>query len=93
MLQSKRSGSARRYLRLFLVIPMLLVLLGCTRATSGPPAAPAEQAGAPPAAVQEAGAPPAAAALAPGDTTRTLSHAGIEREYILHVPSRYDAAR
>lgn len=29
----------------------------------------------------------------PGDTTRSLIHAGIERTYILHIPTGYDAAR
>lgn len=31
--------------------------------------------------------------LKPGDTTRSLVYAGIERKYVLHIPSGYDATR
>jgi polyhydroxybutyrate depolymerase len=32
-------------------------------------------------------------ALEPGDTTRSLTYAGIERTYVLHIPPGYDPAR
>jgi len=32
-------------------------------------------------------------ALSPGDTTRVLTHDGLERSYIVHVPPGYDPAR
>ena len=73
---------------LLVLASILLLLPGCSRATS----APEEQAAELPAAVQPAEVP-AGAPLGPGDTTRTLTFDGIERQYILHVPSGYDAGR
>ena len=35
---------------------------------------------------------PAGAALAPGDSTRTLQHGGLSRSYLLHVPASYGGA-
>jgi polyhydroxybutyrate depolymerase len=75
---------------------LLLLLLGCNRTTSVPAPASEEQVSESPAAQQpveaQAGAP-AGDGLAPGDTARTLTFDGIERQYILHVPSGHDAAR
>ena len=77
---------------LLILASILLLLPGCNRATTAPEA-PAEQAAQPPAVVQDAAAPPAAAALAAGDTTRALLYDGIQRDYILHIPSGYQAER
>ena len=77
---------------LLILASILLLLPGCNRTTTAP-AEPVEQAAQPAAAAQDSPAPPAAAELTSGDTTRTLLYDGIERRYILHVPSGYDAAR
>ena len=76
--------SARRRLRLFLVVPILVLTLGCKQAASAPPAAEQPSEALP-------GAP--AVPLAPGDITRALTFDGLEREYILHVPMGFDPAR
>ena len=65
--------------RLLFAIPLLLLIAACGRATSAPPqvTAPVGQTG----------------TFKPGDTTRSMVYAGIERKYILHIPAGYDAAR
>ena len=93
MRPSNVSGCVHRIRGSMFVIPLLLVVLGCNRTTAASPPAPVEQVQAPPAAEQPAGAPAATGGPQPGDTTRTLAHAGVEREYILHIPAGYDAAR
>ncbi len=65
--------------RLLFTIPLLLLIAACGRATSTPPqvTAPVGQTG----------------TFKPGDTTRSMVYAGIERKYVLHIPAGYDAAR
>ena len=65
--------------RLLFTIPFLLLIVACGRATPTPPqvTAPVGQTG----------------TFKPGDTTRSVVYAGIERKYVLHIPAGYDAAR
>jgi polyhydroxybutyrate depolymerase len=67
-----------RFNRLLFTIPLLLLILACGATT------PTQQA--PPTIGQTE-------SLEPGDATRTLVYAGIERTYILHIPASYDATR
>jgi polyhydroxybutyrate depolymerase len=64
--------------RLLFTIPLFLLILACSRTT------PAQQALAPVGQTEP---------LEPGDATRSLVYAGIERTYVLHIPAGYDATR
>jgi polyhydroxybutyrate depolymerase len=67
-----------KFISLFVTIPFCLLIVACGRATPAQPATvPVGQTG----------------TLKPGDTTRALVFAGIERTYVLHIPAGYDAAR
>lgn len=70
-------AQAPRGARLLFAIPILLLILACGSTAPAPPASPTGQ-------VQGA---------QPGDSTRSLAHAGEDREYLLHIPQGYDAAR
>jgi polyhydroxybutyrate depolymerase len=63
---------------LLFTIPLFLLILACSRTI------PAQQALAPVGQTE----PPE-----PGDATRSLVYAGIERTYVLHIPAGYDATR
>ncbi len=64
--------------RLLFTIPLFLLLLSCGRT------APAQPATAPVGQTET---------LKPGDTTRALVYAKIERKYVLHIPAGYTATR
>ncbi len=65
---------------LLILITLIVLATGCARATPPSPL------------------PPTTAPIAPtetfkpGDATRSLVYAGIERKYVLHIPPGYDAA-
>ena len=67
-----------RLIRLLFTIPLVLLMLACGGRT------PAQQATAPVGQTET---------LKPGDTTRALVYARIERKYVLHIPAGYDATR
>jgi len=75
MHESNCSGSARRLHRLLFAIPILLLILACGGTAPAQGPTPTGQ----------------AETLGPGDTTRTLVYAGIERTYVLHIPPGYDS--
>lgn len=64
-----------RPLRLLSVV--ILLMVGCNQALAPSQEPPEQQ------------APEAATELRPGDVSRTLTHAGMQRDYILHVPANY----
>ena len=65
-------------IRLLFTIPLCLLISACGgRTPIQQPTAPVGQTG----------------TLKPGDTTRSLVFAGIERTYVLHIPAGYDATR
>ncbi len=65
--------------RLLFTIPLFLLILACGQTTPTLPATfPPNQ---------------TEPSLQPGDSTRSLVHAGIERTYLLHIPPGYDATR
>ncbi len=64
--------------RLIFTIPLFLLIYACGGTT------PVQQAPAPVRQTEP---------LEPGDVTRSLVYAGIERTYVLHVPAGYDATR
>jgi polyhydroxybutyrate depolymerase len=67
-----------RLIRLFFTIPSFLLLVSCGVRT------PAPQATVPSSQTEN---------RPPGDTTRVLIYAGIERKYVLHIPVGYTATR
>jgi polyhydroxybutyrate depolymerase len=86
-----------RLIRLLLALPLFLLIIACGRTARTQPApAPTGQVvstepvgGMTP--TQPAPAPTIQTEqLEPGDTTRSLVYAGIERTYILHIPTGYD---
>ena len=86
--------------RILLMIPIFLLILACggTALTQQAPV-PASQTeqlrlGGETTPTHQAPTPTAQTEqLPPGDTTRNLVYAGIERSYVLHVPTGYDASR
>lgn len=68
--------------RLLFAIPIFLLILACGQTA---PTQPAPAPTSTPTAQTES--------IVPGDSTRSLTHAGIERKYLLHIPPGYDAAR
>ena len=89
-----------RLYRLLFTLPLFLLILACGGTTPTKPApAPTGQAEPPEPGGGTTPTQPAPAAsipaepLAPGDTTRSLVYAGIERSYVLHIPSGYDGTQ
>jgi len=80
--------SRLRLLYMAAAILPVLVAPGCRQAIQPASASPSPAAQAP--ASTGAGQ---SEQLQPGDTTRSLTHAGLPREYVMHVPPGYDAAR
>jgi len=73
--------------RLLFTVPLCLLIVACGRAT------PAQKTPAPVGQTQPPAPVTQTQPLAPGDSTRSLVFAGIERTYVLHIPTGYDAAR